>query len=141
MAHIITVSNRKIIIGFEGKCKQNYVQILDSKGNNLVKTSYPQYQITNIRQALAHLIDKVNKYEDYLRMREMSVRDKIASSSFGYARFTPSREYGNSYNIYWISADSPTGVELVGCCTELEWETLSKELNKSNQYLSPSEKW
>lgn len=73
-----------------------------------------------------------------LKKSAVTVFDKISHTNFLYARLQNSA-YGNYYNLYWKDDTSPTGVSLVGVCSEEEWELISKETNNSHNYLSQTE--
>lgn len=64
----------------------------------------------------------------------------LKSSEFAYARFRPSG-LGNYYSIYKKDLTSPTAVSLAFGLSEEDWDRLSKEAKRSNQYLAPGEKW
>jgi len=66
------------------------------------------------------------------------IYDAISSPNFKYARFIESG-LGNYYNLYHKDDTSPTGVSLVGGCSEKIWEQVSKETGNSHNYYSPTE--
>ena len=100
----------------------------------------------SLREKLDEFIVKLDKEKARLEKSKafkdahsnLTVAEKIAHANFAYSRFQKS-EFGNYYNIYWKSELSPTGIELVGGCTEREWEDASKESGNSHNYLSPTE--
>lgn len=72
----------------------------------------------------------------------------ITSPKFAYARYKRHyeewaiKEWGAGYYaIYHKSVNSPSGVESVGSLTISEWEEFGKLAGKSNNYLSPTEKY
>ena len=62
----------------------------------------------------------------------------VNNPKFKYARFQLSG-LGNYYNLYHKDDSSPTGVSLVGSCSEKIWEKVSRETGNSHNYLSPTE--
>ena len=71
---------------------------------------------------------------------DREIIDFIKSSEFAYARFKFSG-LGDYYSLYKKDESSPTGVSLAFGIEVEQWERLSKEAGRSNQYLGPSEKW
>lgn len=100
----------------------------------------------SLREKLDCLVKTITEAKEYKEKSDsfrgqhenLSVYEKITHKNFAYARFQNS-SYGNYYNIYWKSQPSPTGVELVGGCTESEWETISKQTGNTHNYYSPTE--
>lgn len=71
---------------------------------------------------------------------DREIIDFIKSTDFAYARFKPSG-LGDYYSLYKKDPSSPTGVSLAFGLEVEQWERLSKEAGRSNQYLAPSEKF
>ena len=100
----------------------------------------------NLRDKLDQCVATIEKNETYASKSaafkalhsSLTTAEKIGNPNFAYLRFQSSI-YGNFYNIYWRSKLSPTGVELVGGCSESEWESISKETGNSHNYYSPTE--
>lgn len=99
-----------------------------------------------LREKLDSLVKSISDAKAYKQKSDafrtlhnsLTVAEKIAHSNFAYARFQPGT-LGNYYNLYWKSQLSPTGVELIGGCTETEWETISNATGNSHNYYSPTE--
>jgi len=100
----------------------------------------------NLSDKLDQCVATIEKNEAYALKSDafkalhssLTTAEKIGHLNFAYSRFQSS-SYGNFYNIYWRSELSPTGVELVGGCSETEWEVISKETGNSHNYYSPTE--
>lgn len=138
--HNVTINGHQFTIkgkhqyAYAQKSKMIFFLYLGTRGRSVY--------FGQLREAAEHLIKETAaqkvRDERHEYIKSMGTREKIAHKDFAYARFQFS-SYGNYYNIYWRSSESPTGVEQVGGCDEKEWERLSTELGKSNQYLSPTE--
>ena len=126
---------------FATKSKMDFSIHCENQG-----VSFGTKSTKTFRERLDYLLNSVSEAKAYkvksdafkTLHQSLSTAEKIAHSNFAYARFQKNSG-GNYYNIYWRSQLSPTGVELIGGCTESEWETISKATSNSHNYYSPTE--
>jgi len=108
--------------------------------------SFGRKSTLSFREKLDFLVESVREAKAYKEKSDsfkalhqsLSLSEKMAHANFAYARFQPST-LGNYYNLYWKSQQSPTGVELIGGCSESDWEAIGKATGNSHNYYSPTE--